>query len=134
MELDDGDESFFFLQEELNAARSALEQRTRERDEVLEEIRDERRRRDDIEASRDGWEAVAMVNGARVNELLAELATLCASAGAKTCAWKQDEDAGDLWEGSCGVAWSLPDGTPKQNRMNFCPRCGGALAKAGEAK
>lgn len=24
----------------------------------------------------------------------------------------------------CGEEWYLEDGTPKQNNMNFCPRCG----------
>ena len=27
----------------------------------------------------------------------------------------------------CGEEWYLEDGTPKQNNMNFCPRCGARM-------
>lgn len=33
----------------------------------------------------------------------------------------------DLWEGACGVAWSLEFGTPTEHQMNYCPRCGAKL-------
>lgn len=29
----------------------------------------------------------------------------------------------------CGEEWYLEDGTPKQNNMNFCPRCGADMRK-----
>lgn len=45
----------------------------------------------------------------------------------KTCEWSHADDDTDLWEGTCGVAWSLSDGTPEENEMRFCPRCGGKL-------
>jgi hypothetical protein len=35
----------------------------------------------------------------------------------------------DLWEGTCGVAWSLSDGTPKENGMGWCPKCGEELVE-----
>jgi DNA-directed RNA polymerase subunit RPC12/RpoP len=27
----------------------------------------------------------------------------------------------------CGEEWYLEDGTPQQNNMNFCPRCGSRM-------
>lgn len=27
----------------------------------------------------------------------------------------------------CGEEWYLEDGTPQQNNMNFCPRCGARM-------
>lgn len=27
----------------------------------------------------------------------------------------------------CGEEWHLEDGTPQQNNMNFCPRCGSRM-------
>ncbi len=36
---------------------------------------------------------------------------------------ERDEDC--TWECSaCGEPWTLIDGTPKQNGMNYCPNCG----------
>lgn len=42
------------------------------------------------------------------------------------CSWHLDEDEGS-YDGTCGVKWVLLDGTPPENGMNFCPRCGGKL-------
>lgn len=33
----------------------------------------------------------------------------------------------------CGEEWYLEDGTPKQNNMNFCPRCGADMRR-GESE
>ena len=52
--------------------------------------------------------------------------SFCAHHG-RACRWSRADEDTDLWEGSCGVAWSLPDGTPKENGMNYCPRCGAKL-------
>lgn len=43
----------------------------------------------------------------------------------KTCEWSEDEDG--VWNGTCGMAWELTNGTPKDNQMLYCPRCGGKL-------
>lgn len=40
-----------------------------------------------------------------------------------TCKWIYDEDD-DFWETECGGAFTLMAGTPKDNRMKFCPYCG----------
>jgi hypothetical protein len=39
------------------------------------------------------------------------------------CDWKYD-DIDDFYQGSCGVTWSLCEGTLEENKMNFCPQCG----------
>jgi len=31
------------------------------------------------------------------------------------------------WEGDCGIEWTCPDGTPRDNGMRYCPRCGRRL-------
>ena len=37
--------------------------------------------------------------------------------------WKQFDE--DTWECSnCGLLWTLNDGNPHDNNMNFCPNCG----------
>jgi hypothetical protein len=45
------------------------------------------------------------------------------------CEWTYDEDE-DRWSGTCGVAWSLNDGSPTANKMKFCPECGRELVEA----
>lgn len=32
----------------------------------------------------------------------------------------------------CGEEWYLEDGNPKDNNMNFCPRCGARMIKDGD--
>ena len=38
------------------------------------------------------------------------------------CVWREDSDG--FWKGDCGIAWELFTGTPKENKMNYCPECG----------
>jgi len=42
------------------------------------------------------------------------------------CTWKYDPDQ-DCWETSCDNAYSIIDGTPKENGMKFCTYCGKPL-------
>ena len=44
----------------------------------------------------------------------------------KPCAWTCEE-MDDFWNTSCEKAWCFMEGTPKQNRMKFCPFCGKEL-------
>ena len=44
------------------------------------------------------------------------------------CTWEPD---GDAWGGDCGVRWACETGTPNDNGMNFCPRCGKRLKQKG---
>jgi hypothetical protein len=47
---------------------------------------------------------------------------------AKTCTWKEDEDG--IWSCSdCDVVWSFLEAGPKENHVNFCPRCGAKITK-----
>ncbi len=46
----------------------------------------------------------------------------------ETCIWSYVEwNDGDMWKGECGINWVVLDGTPKENGINFCPRCGRKL-------
>ena len=44
--------------------------------------------------------------------------------------WKFEPDVYDSATyvcGKCGEPWTLIDGTPAENNMNFCPNCGAAI-------
>ena len=58
------------------------------------------------------------------NEAIAELEEAMKP---KTCEWKLSNYDYNLWVGKCGAEWTLIDGTPTENKMNFCPQCGGKL-------
>lgn len=47
----------------------------------------------------------------------------------KRCFWWRDasEMDGDAWVSDCGAHWVFIDGTPVDNDMRYCPRCGGEL-------
>ena len=48
-----------------------------------------------------------------------------------TCTWSEDEDG--VWECSaCGGLWILNDGTPMENEMAYCPKCGTYIAEERE--
>jgi len=42
------------------------------------------------------------------------------------CEWRYDEHC-DMWEGDCGIAWAMIEGTPIENDMMYCPKCGKKL-------
>lgn len=44
----------------------------------------------------------------------------------KKCKWKYD-DIHDFWGTNCGKSFTLIEGEPKDNGMNFCPYCGKEL-------
>jgi len=48
-----------------------------------------------------------------------------------TCTWKETSDfnMGNTWSGDCDILWTMMDGTPKENEMNFCPKCGKPLVE-----
>ena len=64
-----------------------------------------------------------IVTPKKVKEAIAELQ----EAMNKTCEWKLSNYDYNLWVGKCGAEWTLIDGTPTENKMNFCPQCGGKL-------
>lgn len=43
------------------------------------------------------------------------------------CLWSKSDDDTGLWETSCGNEYMLIEGTPKNNRMDYCPFCGRKL-------
>lgn len=44
----------------------------------------------------------------------------------KPCQWTYDEEH-DVYDTECGEAFSITDGTPKENGMKFCTYCGKKL-------
>lgn len=44
------------------------------------------------------------------------------------CYWKHDEFEG-YWVAECGMKWCFPEGTPFQNGMRYCPKCGKKLRR-----
>lgn len=40
------------------------------------------------------------------------------------CVWTPENDDWNTWDGACGIAWCLEEGTPASNDMHFCPKCG----------
>ena len=44
-----------------------------------------------------------------------------------TCRWVEDSDG--PWRGDCGIEWELTEGTPVENDMKYCPRCGRSLVE-----
>lgn len=46
------------------------------------------------------------------------------------CNYKLVDSDFNTWECSaCKEKWTLNEGTPKQNNMNFCPICGAAIVE-----
>ena len=52
-------------------------------------------------------------------------------ANMSVCQWVYGVE--NYWEAKCGLNWTFETGTPKQNGMNFCPRCGKTLEQKGVA-
>jgi predicted nucleic acid-binding Zn ribbon protein len=44
----------------------------------------------------------------------------------KKCNWIYDDDE-DCWNTSCGNEFTLNEGTPRDNRMVYCPYCGAKI-------
>lgn len=41
------------------------------------------------------------------------------------CEWSEDDDG--IWNSACGLAWVIEAGSPEENEMNYCPKCGKRL-------
>lgn len=50
------------------------------------------------------------------------------------CHWHCGDDDWGLWVGTCGVQYCLTEGTPTENEMAYCPKCGGKLIDDGYPK
>ena len=44
-----------------------------------------------------------------------------------TCERSIEDDDSGTWRSSCGELWSFFDGGPKENRVTYCPHCGGKV-------
>ena len=44
-----------------------------------------------------------------------------------TCLWSRADDDTDMWETTCGKAFTIIDGSPADNQMAFCCYCGREL-------
>jgi rubrerythrin len=43
--------------------------------------------------------------------------------------WEYDEEY-DYWQcKKCDLHWTMLDGTPEENGMKYCPKCGRAITK-----
>lgn len=42
------------------------------------------------------------------------------------CEWHEIDNLNmpDTWEAECGAVWTFNEGGPKDNEVNFCPKCG----------
>ena len=51
----------------------------------------------------------------------------------KSCTWSQHDDINmpSTYEGACGVLWTFTEDGPKENGLNFCPKCGGSVNQKG---
>lgn len=65
-----------------------------------------------------------------LSEALSALSRLEERLTPKTCEWI---DKDDYWQISCGKAFTIIDGTPNDNEMEFCHGCGKTI-KIGEVK
>lgn len=45
----------------------------------------------------------------------------------RSCHWRVDHDTPEVYETLCGNIFHLIDGNPADNKMKFCPFCGGRL-------
>lgn len=46
------------------------------------------------------------------------------------CVWKIEEWDWGTWESDCEYYWQVENGkTPKENGMNYCPKCGRELVE-----
>jgi DNA-directed RNA polymerase subunit RPC12/RpoP len=54
---------------------------------------------------------------------------------AKPCEWSvyDEYDSPDTYAGTCGVMWTFDEGDPKDNEVNFCPKCGRKILTKGKS-
>lgn len=62
-----------------------------------------------------------------IHKLIDNLAELEKAVKPKTCKWSLVDGHLNIWSGQCGADWHLIEGTPNENEMLFCHRCGGKL-------
>ena len=76
------------------------------------------------------FKEVAMTDGRCITALQADALALLKEQEAKTGHWieKEDYNLDTYYDCSvCGESWSMIDGTPWENGMNYCPHCGAKM-------
>jgi hypothetical protein len=43
------------------------------------------------------------------------------------CGWVRESEDSDTWATGCGEYFTLNEGTPKENKMEFCCFCGNTI-------
>ncbi len=76
--------------------------------------------------TRDIWSDEAIELGQYCRDNKQAVLELCERVE-KQCVWAEQEYA---WETTCGNAFTLDNGTPADNKMLFCPYCGGSLKES----
>jgi len=49
--------------------------------------------------------------------------------GVLYCNWQIHDEEANAWESECGLVWWFEVGEPKENEMNYCPKCGRHLTQ-----
>ena len=80
----------------------------------------------------DTYECLATAFGDRMAEDIIKLIPIADVQPVKHGCWEEVTDYGGWGDthyrcSVCGEEWYLEDGTPKQNNMDFCPRCGARM-------
>lgn len=45
------------------------------------------------------------------------------------CEWHVDDDEANAWLSACGLTWWFEVGSPIENEMAYCPKCGRHLTQ-----
>ena len=62
-----------------------------------------------------------------LNDLISEIINLEQKDNKEVCHWTEEEDGDNDYETECGMYFSINAGTPIENNMHFCPKCGNKL-------
>lgn len=50
------------------------------------------------------------------------------------CEWKITDADENTWESECGLLWQFMDGSPTDNGIVYCPRCGREMVEIEEVE
>jgi len=64
------------------------------------------------------WKMLSAESRHRLNLLLAY-----------PCEWQIHDEEANAWESACGLVWWFEVGSPAENEMAYCPKCGRHLTQ-----
>ena len=64
-----------------------------------------------------------------VHDLEIKISNLEKEKKEEACNWHQEDYESSYWSSDCGIQFVLDDGTPKENNMNYCCKCGKKLVE-----